>query len=320
MVAVAAVCAGAVAPASAAGASDGWEGHILQINLENDAIARSDRHYTQGAHFTYLTRDDWMPGWMRRCSDHLPTFGATVEARKLGFSLGQEIYTPDDLRATNVVVDDRPYAGWLFGSVLLERRGVQSGALPFKETFRIDAGIIGPESQAEQLQKRWHGEDPQGWHNQLDTEFGLALRYNRRFQFAVQTDGGNWRAEATPRLDASLGNVAIDLGCGFEVRGGWRVPDEFAVPRGKPNRTRFGAYLFGAVNCRWVIRNIFLDGNSFQDSHRVDKEPLVAEMRGGLTIIFKRVEFSGAYVKRTREFELQEVRDSYGSASITMKF
>jgi hypothetical protein len=102
--------------------------------------------------------------------------------------------------------------------------------------------------------------------------------------------------------------------------GGWHVPDEFAVPRGQPNRTRFGAYLFGGVTGRWVIRNVFLDGNTFQDSHRVDKEPLVAELRGGLTIIFKRVEFSGAYVERTREFELQRIRDSYGSASITMKF
>jgi hypothetical protein len=37
-------------------------------------------------------------------------------------------------------------------------------------------------------------------------------------------------------------------------------------------------------------------------------------------MIFKRVEFSGAYVERTREFDLQKVRDAYGSASITMKF
>jgi hypothetical protein len=49
--------------------------------------------------------------------------------------------------------------------------------------------------------------------------------------------------------------------------GGWHAPDEFAVPRGQPNRTRFGAY-----------------------------------------------------VERTREFELQKIRDAYGSASITMKF
>ena len=100
--------------ALSAGAEQGFEGQSISLRLENDAVARADRHYTQGSFLSYLARDNAGPRWIGVLGDNLPTFGYKVEATKWGFGAAQEIYTPEDLEAPELQVDDRPYAGWLF--------------------------------------------------------------------------------------------------------------------------------------------------------------------------------------------------------------
>src|SRR5258706_12440977 len=96
-------------------ADNGWEGHILSFMWENDATAGSDKHYTQGARISYLSKDDALPQWLNRFSTWLPETGFEAEARKFGLAVSQEIYTPEDLDLRNVVLGDRPYYGWLYG-------------------------------------------------------------------------------------------------------------------------------------------------------------------------------------------------------------
>src|SRR6266404_3977956 len=107
---------------------NGWEGRILSFTEENDAPFHTDRHYTQGASVSFLSRDEALPGWLASISDYLPAIGLHVEARKFGIAAGQEIYTPANLQTSAVISDDRPYAGWLFGSFTLQRRGPVSAA------------------------------------------------------------------------------------------------------------------------------------------------------------------------------------------------
>jgi hypothetical protein len=69
-----------------------------------------------------------------------------------------------------------------------------------------------------------------------------------------------------------------------------------------------------------VGRNIFLDGNSFNRSHSVDRIPWVGNFRTGLTVVLKRIELTLSQTFLTREFEEQVSSDSYGSAYLTYKF
>jgi hypothetical protein len=103
------------------------------------------------------------------------------------------------------------------------------------------------------------------------------------------------------------------------VRGGIHVPNEFesTAERTPP---LWGAYLFASADGRVVGRNIFLDGNTFQDSHHVDKEPFVADLRAGLVVILKRLELTAAFNWRTPEFEIQTSRDAFSSATVRYKF
>src|SRR3954469_18323903 len=119
-------------------ADDGWEGHIVALVWENDATAGSDRHYTQGARIAYLSKDQMLPMWLRRFSLKLPEFGYEVEAEKFGLSIAQELYTPEDLRATELLPNDRPYAGWLSGTATLQRRGKTNLGFPVMENFKVN--------------------------------------------------------------------------------------------------------------------------------------------------------------------------------------
>src|SRR5881275_374663 len=70
-------------------ADNGWEGRILSLTEENDVSYGTDRHYTQGAKISYLSRDEEVPDWLKTFSSHLPAVGMEVQARKLGISAGQ---------------------------------------------------------------------------------------------------------------------------------------------------------------------------------------------------------------------------------------
>src|SRR5882724_3597663 len=104
-------------------ADNGWEDRILSLTWENDATFGTDRHYTQGARISYYSSDDALPKWLRRLSDGLPAIGLDVQARKFGLAVGQEIYTPEDLQTASAITTDRPYAGWLYTRLSLQRRG-----------------------------------------------------------------------------------------------------------------------------------------------------------------------------------------------------
>ena len=294
------------------------EGHSLALNVENDGLLGTDRHYTAGMHLTYWSADYAMPRWLRRFSDWLPAVGFHPTAHKFGLELGQEIFTPEALRSTEVVVNDRPYAGWLYLGSSLRRRGSGLGAVPAMETIRLDLGIVGPSALAQQTQAIGHKDDPKGWDNQLDDEFGVALRYDQRYLFAARGAGG-WGADFIPAAYFSLGNVDTHFGLSALARGGFNVPNEFEAPAQR-TPPRWGAYLFAGADGRVVGRNIFLDGNTFQDSHHVDKESFVTGLRAGLVLILKRVELVASFDWRSPEFDEQSSWNKFTAATVRYKF
>lgn len=308
----------ALACRNAIRADQGWEGHSLQLNWENDATRSSDRHYTQGARIRYRSSDTATPGWLLKTSHAIPAWGFEISATKFGFEVGQEIYTPENLDESQPLLDDQPYAGWLYGAMMLQRRGPGPAAIPVLEELRLDLGVIGPESQAEHTQKAWHGRDPSGWHHQLETECGFALRYERAYLLRARSQS-QWAADLIPQLDASAGNVDIHFGMGAMTRLGYNIPNHFEAP-GKKTEKKFGAYLFGGCGGRVVLRNMFLDGNTWYSSHSVDKHGMVGDASVGITLVLKAVELTASHRYRTREFEGQDRADSYGSATLSFKF
>lgn len=77
------------------------------------------------------------------------------------------------------------------------------------------------------------------------------------------------------------------------------------------------AYLFAGVYGRLVAHDVFLDGNTWRDSARVRREPLVGDLQAGLAGQWDDVSFAYTYVARSSEFEGQKDAQRFGALTIT---
>ena len=74
---------------------------------ENDDLAgNGDRHYTQDLRLSYTLAQEDTPHWATRLTDALPAFGVRSGDARLGFLLGQNIYTPRNIFSTRPVPFD----------------------------------------------------------------------------------------------------------------------------------------------------------------------------------------------------------------------
>jgi hypothetical protein len=81
----------------------------------------------------------------------------------------------------------------------------------------------------------------------------------------------------------------------------------------------FSAYVFGGVDGRAVGRNLFLDGNTFEDSRSVDKFNLVYEYDLGAAITFRSLRLSYTYVIRSREYKTQPKMSKFGAVALSFR-
>jgi hypothetical protein len=126
-----------------------------------------------------------------------------------------------------------------------------------------------------------------------------------------------------------LGNVYTFGAMGVMVRYGTHLkayigppsiaPGFSGVPAFNPNRQTHW-YLFAGLEARAVARNVFLDGNTWRDSHSVDKRDLVGDLQIGFAYHFNDLRLSFVQMFRTREYDNQPEPTQYGALNITFFF
>ncbi|MBE9572944.1 MAG: lipid A deacylase LpxR family protein, partial [Proteobacteria bacterium] len=194
------------------------------------------------------------------------------------------------------------------------------------DSMEIQLGIVGPESFGEQTQKFVHelrsSQSPNGWDNQIKNEPGLAVVYERKWRLLYSGTVGKSGLDLIPHLGGALGNVYTYANAGMEARIGWNIPRDFGTslirPAGESNAPLnaqdprlsrdqdFSLYVFAMADGRGVLRNIFLDGNTFTDSHSVDKKYFVADVGVGVGLIIHSFKLCYTHVLRTKEFKGQK--------------
>lgn len=249
----------------------------------------------------------------------------------LRFGVGHQFFTPDDVTVGTVQADDRPFAGWLFGSLDIVNETV-TGALSgrhrhFRNLVGLRLGIVGPSAQGDALQEFWHRvcscDEPQGWRHQLRDEPGVVFSLGHERKFLHRESAAGFSLDLIGSANGAIGNVYTGAGLGGTLRFGWRVADGWGTTvidgigfdGGDPG-SRFGLSLFGAVHGRYVARDIFVDGNTWQSSHRVDREPFVVDHVVGLGIHWRRLEIRGAVTRRSRQYTTQAQTVHFGSVAI----
>ena len=299
----------------------------LTVMLENDLFYNSDHDYTNGVALAWVPAAQSPPRWALDIAHLIPWFPAQGEVH-YGYGVGQNMYTPRNISLANPPLDDRPYAGWLYGVMGM---GVATGKQ--LDLLTLTLGMVGPASYAEQSQKFVHkvmgAPEPRGWNTQLRNEPGLLVTYQRSWRELSNTRLAGLDLDLTPHVGGALGNVYTYGNAGLTVRYGRNLPLDYGPPRIQPSvpgsgsfrsPPEFGWYLFGGFDARAVAHNIFLDGNTFQSSRSVAKEPLVGDLQWGVVMSWEGMRVSYTHVVRTREFKTQIGHTQFGALSASFAF
>ena len=306
-----------------------WIFDRANFYVENDVYSGTDNQYSAGESFTllyYIPDEDYpiynLLGYENKESYSYFTFSAT-----------SQIFTPSDISQTSLITDDRPYAGWFYTESTMHKA--------YKDELRslsLKVGILGPLSGAEHIQNNFHlligSPNVNGWDNQLKDEIGINLKYTQKYKLAsVSTD--YYESSLIPFGSCELGNVAINASVGFNARIGWNIPKDYGVssidigadpgiPIYKEYKNMrlhpwsFSFNLTAATSA--VARDIFLDGNTFRDSHHVDKETFVNYYGVGFTLRYKNFVFDFMEIHNSKQFKLQKKPHNVGTLIVSWLF
>jgi lipid A 3-O-deacylase len=316
-----------LAAGSAANAARADEPGTFTILFENDWFDNSDRHYSSGVQLAWTTAPEDSPGWGVAAARFLPFFAQSGEVRTT-YAVGQNIYTPSSISIANPPLTDRPYAGFLYGSIGLSDRTDHR-----LDQLQLQLGVVGPSALAEETQTWVHsvfgGAKPLGWNTQLHDEPAVQLIYERSYRvFASRYERGV-NVDLEPHFGAAVGTVYDYVNAGALARVGFNLPDDYGPLRIEPGlpgsnffrpAASFGAYLFAGVDGRAIGRNIFLDGNTWRRSRSVDKKILVGDIQLGAALVFKTFRVVFTHVIRSKEFTTQDRTDRFGAVSLSFRF
>ncbi len=298
------------------------------FNYENDTLAGTDRYYTSGVQFAWRSPSTELPGLLRFLDGQLDALLGPGEVR-WGFGLGHAIYTPRDTLSPIPDPTDRPYAGHLYGALVLQRD--EGFAL---STLELQAGVVGPSALGEFVQNNVHDlirdYSANGWSRQLKDEPALNMVFERTFRTPALRIGGI-EMDLLPSATLALGTVSTYAGAGATLRIGNGLEADYGAPRIRPAlvgsayfqpRQEFGWYAFVGGQGRAVLRDVFLDGNTWRnDGPSVDKRPFVGDLSAGFVVHWQGFRFAYSQVLRTEEFYGQRGgAQSFGSIALTARF
>ena len=281
--------------------AEGVERATWRVEFANDCFFKKDNQVSNGWSLQkhsavateWATMED-VPEFVKHLGKKIPTLTKEGLVYRAAIAIDQVFQTPDDGSRSDLVKDDVPYVGALT---------VQASWSAFNDNeFRgleITAGMVGPDSFAEQTQDAVHtliGQNKsEGWDNQIENEPVFNLNYMRKYKILRwgSPEGISFDTAVNGNID--LGNMFTQASVGLEMRLGHNMPGGFvsvpdllggsmhSMPALKPAKPDVASlYASLVLNGSAVAHNIFLDGNTFRTSHSVDKESLVGVAVAGL--------------------------------------
>jgi hypothetical protein len=325
-------------------------GPVFSIQEENDVFAGTDRYYSQGLRLAWGWEDTRRPEWLgffRSAINRFSPFDHDPANSRFIIGVGHSIFTPTDHLATALVSDDRPYAAWLYATAALQtRKNLDDGPgndsflatrIDVQDSFELQFGTLGPSALGKEIQNGFHDviRSPEfnGWDNQIRDEPGFLAFLERKWRLRVTHDESRLGFDLMPHAAFSLGNVRTSLQAGLAARLGFNLPSDFvtnsarnsahsALGLGGESWLNFdwGIYGFVSLEGSAVARNIFLDGNTFDDSHSVEKESFISDFSFGVGAHIDSLELRYSRVRRSEEFVGQDGSQHFGSLTLSVEW
>ena len=270
--------------------------------------SRPDVEYTNGLELRMELGG--APLWGRLFRAPCASADSTCLSTELRF--GQKIFTPR-LDSPALSPGERPYAGWLY---LSAAGSVEEARV--RRTAGAEVGVTGPPSQGEWVQTTFHEmggfRPPLGWRGQLRTEPGIVVRYGEEYIAAELRPAGIRVAEVMPYWGGAAGNVRTGVHAGVRLRAGYAVPRPWG--RAAPG---ISVYAAAGARAEVVLRDLFLDGNTFRDGPRVERIPELGELEGALGVRLGPVGLEYRAISPTRSYETEPEGHQYGSFQVTFR-
>jgi hypothetical protein len=197
----------------------------FRLIMENDAFGGfSDRYYTNGTRLEFNTTASEKNLTRRIFGFWNQLFiNESADTKYLmGFSVGQEFYTPTNIRKADISFGDRPYSS----------RGYMGNSLTTwsdsaSVTTELELGMIGPSVGGKSAQINFHNligsPTPQGWDTQIPNSYSIGINtdvrkfWHRYFGTHYNVNLGNIYTNTSAGLIFRLGNVDKNPGPGFSA-------------------------------------------------------------------------------------------------------
>jgi len=286
------------------------------FRTENDAYLGfgSDRYYTNGLFINYshaLRQADTTESVVKR----------TWEAE-----IGQSIYNAQTGAVPNISYVDRPFAGFLYGSVKMN--WFKKDESQFSAGLTI--GTIGPNSLAQDAQELLHDAvgfyEINGWQYQVKNELGINARFEYKRLLARPGKSTDFSAAG----QASLGTTFSSAAAGVLFRAGEINKLFGSASTGSRISNQQGSvvpdkefFFYTQPMLQFVAYDATIQGGMFRDDKgAVTYTPrrIVYSQELGVKYAKERWLLSFSAIFKTKELKSQVKSHQYGSASLFYSF
>ncbi|MCF6130897.1 lipid A-modifier LpxR family protein [Flavobacterium wongokense] len=302
--------------------AQGKEGWQVMVTTENDFLGpnNKDENYTGS-----LKIEGQIPDQHLKFIPFIRKKGEGINIHRFG--IGGIAYTPQVLKLSEVILDDRPYSSLTFVNIGNTWFDTKHSAM-YQSEFVIGAmGWQGPGKVQAFIHRNhlmWTDRDiPEGWHNQIGDGGAFILNYNTRGQWGLPVKRKWFQPSVVGKVD--VGNYMMNLQGGFKFNlfninsdilqeyypniatvAAAEVKDYTAT--GNP-RKHWRFNVFVEPTLRIVGYNATLEGLMFNDhsAHKIahsDIERVVFEFNSGFNLTYNDwLYLRYSLVGRGREYE-----------------
>ena len=314
-------------------AQDNSSSSIYTLQYENDSITskNSDHDYTHGIQLTILKKEK-PPTWITSVTELIPFFQKENALPLVQYTLGEKMFTPYDISIHDLQTNDRPYAGYLYFSTTVITHNGHSKNYDSGEQFEFTFGLVGPSAYGEELQTFGHkltnSQISRGWDNQLKDELTFGLTYSNVSRTITPISDG-FSFGINQQNSAALGNAYTFASTGVMFRVGNNLSQDLSPPNIHPSfsgityfqsKEKSSWYIYLSLEARLIYRNIFLDGNTFTNSHKVEKKPIIGDVAYGFVYIFDNMRVAISTISRSKEYTTQKEDTNYGAISFSFQY
>jgi len=167
-----------------------------------------------------------------------------------------------------------------------------------------------------------------GWEHQLVNEFVFRLQAKRIWRlFEAPLLSGETGFDLIGSVSGSVGNLRSDIGTGLNFRWGKELAKSFAAASAMPlekfnmlNNSPDGWYVFVNISAYYVANDIFINGNTFKDSHSFELIHGQYFFSTGVILNMANWGFLFTILHMSDEYESQGEPSRFGSLTVTYNY